>query len=237
MTRIKICGIKEEAHALAAAEAGADFIGLVFAPSPRQVTPAQAEKIVSALKKSQTTTEVVGVFVNTPPARVKKIADFCHLDWVQLSGDEPWEYCRELDMPVIKAVRVSRNYQPEQICADLAYGTRILATQKHIFLLDSDARDKYGGTGRTFDWKLAKPIAEQFPVIIAGGLTPRNVAEAIRTVAPWGVDVSSGVETRGVKDMAKIRKIHRSSEEGRWQIDLMPAVTSGNTAANSCRKH
>ena len=207
MTRIKICGIKEEAHALAVAEAGADFIGLVFAASsPRQITPAQAEKIVTTLKKNKATTEVVGVFVNTPAPVVKRVVDFCHLDWVQLSGDEPWEFCRELDMPVIKVIRVSRNYKPEQLCADMAYGTKLLGTQRHIFLLDANARDKYGGTGRTFDWSLAKPIAEQFPVIIAGGLTPKNVAVAIRTASPWGVDVSSGVETRGVKDMVKIRK-------------------------------
>jgi phosphoribosylanthranilate isomerase len=206
MTRIKICGIKEEAHALAAAEAGADFIGMVFAPGPRQVTPARAEKIVSALKKTGATTEVVGVFVNTPAAKVKKIAEFCHLDWVQMNSDEPWVYCRELDTPVIKAIRVSRHNQPEQICADLAYGAKILTDQKHLFLLDSNVRYKYGGTGRTFDWSLAKLPASQFPVIVAGGLTPKNVADAIRTVAPWGVDVSSGVETKGVKDMIKVRK-------------------------------
>lgn len=206
MTHIKICGIREEAHALVAAEAGADFIGLVLTSSPRQITPGQAEKIVSALKKTQTTTEVVGVFVNTPASKIKRIAEFCHLDWVQLSGDEPWEHCLELAMPVIKVIRVSRHHKPEQLCADMAYGTKLLDTQRHIFLLDANVGDKYGGTGRTFDWKLAKPIAEQFPVIIAGGLTPRNVAVAIRTIKPWGVDVSSGVETKGSKDILKIKK-------------------------------
>jgi phosphoribosylanthranilate isomerase len=206
MTRIKICGIREEAHALAVAEAGANFIGLVFAQSPRQVTPAQAEKIISALKKSKANIEVVGVFVNTPAAKVKKIADSVHLDWVQLNGDEPWVYCHELATPIIKVIRVSRNYKSEQICADLAYGQRILGTQKHIFLLDSNVRKKYGGTGKTFDWSLAKPIAEQSKVIIAGGLTPENVTEAIKIIKPWGVDVSSGVETKGAKDITKIRK-------------------------------
>jgi phosphoribosylanthranilate isomerase len=206
MTHIKICGIKDEAHALAVAEAGADFIGLVFASSPRQVTPAQAEKIVSALKKTKTTTEVVGVFVNTPASKVNKIANLCHLDWVQLSGDEPWGYCRDLTTPVIKVIRVSRHHKPEQVCADLTYGTKIIKTRKHLFLLDANVREKYGGTGRTFDWNLAKPIAEQFTVIVAGGLTPKNVSEAIMITSPWGVDVSSGVETRGIKDMAKIKK-------------------------------
>ncbi len=208
MTHIKVCGIREEAHALAAAEAGADFIGLVFASSPRHVTIAQAEKIVSALKKAKAKTEVVGVFVNTPIHRIKRLADSCQLDWVQVCGEEPWAYCRELDMPVIKVIRVSRHYKPEQICADLAYGARILAKQKHLFLIDSNARFKYGGTGKTFDWNLAQPIAQKFPVIIAGGLTPDNVAEAITVTSPWGVDASSGLETisKGAKDMKKIIK-------------------------------
>jgi phosphoribosylanthranilate isomerase len=206
MTRIKICGIKEEAHALAAAEAGADFIGLVFAPSPRRVTPTRVEKIVAALKKSRARTEVVGVFVNTPLGQVKNIADACHLDWVQLSGDEPWQYCRELDMPIIKAVRVSRHQHPEPILTDLEYGARLLANRKYIFLLDAGAQGRYGGTGRSFDWNLARPIARKFTVLVAGGLNPTNVAEAIQAISPWGVDVSTGVETKGIKDVAKIRK-------------------------------
>lgn len=208
MTHIKVCGIKEESHALAAAEAGADFIGLVFASSPRRVTIAQAKKIVSALKQAGAKTEVVGVFVNSPMPTVKKLAALCQLDWVQVCGDEPWQYCRELDMPVIKVVRVSRHYTPEQICADLAYGNKVLTRQKHAFLLDSNARFKYGGTGRTFDWNLAKLPARKFPVIIAGGLTPDNVTEAIRVTSPWGVDASTGLETsiKGIKDLTAIRK-------------------------------
>jgi phosphoribosylanthranilate isomerase len=206
MIKIKICGIKEEAHALALAEAGVNFIGLVFAHSPRQVTTTQAKKIVSALKKNNAAVEIVGVFANAHVGTVNRIADACNLDWVQLSGDEPWQYCRELHRPVIKVIRVSRNYKPEPICADLAYGTKLLADQKHLFMLDSNVREKYGGTGQTFDWKLAKPIAKQFPVIVAGGMTPDNVARAIKVISPWGVDVSSGVETKGVKDMTKIMK-------------------------------
>ena len=206
MTRIKICGIKNEQQALAAAGGGADFIGLVFARSPRQVTPARAEKVVAALHQIKANTEVVGVFVNAHAGTVNRTAERCNLDWVQLSGDEPWEYCRELDRPVIKVIRVSRNKKAEQVCKDLAYGTKLLKKQPHIFMIDSNITEKYGGTGRKFDWKLAKPIAREFPVIIAGGLTPGNVAEAIRVISPWGVDVSTGVETKGVKDMGKIRK-------------------------------
>jgi phosphoribosylanthranilate isomerase len=210
MTRIKICGIKTEEHALGAAAAGADFIGLVFAQSPRQINPAQAKKIVDALKGNKAHLEVVGVFVNAHVGTVKRIADSCRLDWIQLSGDEPWEYCRELARPVIKVIRVGRNYQPEPVCKHLTYGRRILGELPHIFLIDSSDREKYGGTGLTFDWELAQPIAQQFPVIVAGGLTPGNVAQAIRIIAPWGVDVSTGVETKGIKDMNKINKFIES---------------------------
>jgi phosphoribosylanthranilate isomerase len=205
MTRVKICGISEEAHALAAAKAGADFIGLVFASSNRQVTPAQAEKIATVVKQSGYATEVIGVFVNITPTVVNKTADFCHLDWVQLSGDESWEYCREINRPIIKAVRVSRRQSPQGIGDILAHGARILADQKHVYLLDAKVKGKYGGTGVPFHWDLARPAAAQFPVIIAGGLTPENVAQAIKIAAPWGVDVSSGVEVGEVKHVAKIR--------------------------------
>jgi len=207
MTRIKICGIREEAHALAAAEAGADFIGLVFAPSRRQVTHTQAEKIAAAVKQSGHATGVVGVFVNMPAPEVNEIADTCHLDWVQLSGDESREYYGEINRPLIKAVRVSRQQGPQGISATLAKEAKALASQKHLFLLDSRVKGKYGGTGVTFNWSLARPAAEQFPVIIAGGLTPENVARAIKIVAPWGVDISSSVEVGGVKHAARIRAL------------------------------
>ena len=197
MTRVKICGIKEKAHALAVIEAGGDFIGLVFAPSQRQVTPVQASQIVSTVKSCRNVTGVVGVFVNMPAPEVNMIANSCNLDWVQLSGDEPWEYCRQITKPLIKAVRIRQGQRPEQIGANLATGERILSSQRHLYLLDSQVKGKYGGTGITFDWSSARQVAEQFPVIIAGGLNPDNVAQVIEMVAPWGVDVSSGVEVGG----------------------------------------
>ena len=203
MTRVKICGIRDENHALAAVEAGADFIGLVFAPSQRQVSPAQACEIASAVKQSSDTTKMVGVFVNAPASDVNRIADFCALDWVQLSGDESWEYCREVVKPVIKAIRIDRQ-SPEELYAELSAGGKLLPPQRFITLLDSQVEGKYGGTGESFDWKLVQQVAKRFPVIIAGGLDPKNVAKLIERVAPWGVDVSSGVETGGVKDIAKI---------------------------------
>jgi phosphoribosylanthranilate isomerase len=206
MTRIKICGVKTEEQAIAAAKAGADFIGLVFAPSPRQVTPDIARRLVAAVKINRSTSEVVGVFVNTQAGTVNRTANACLLDRVQLSGDETWEYCREIHRPIIKVTRVSRNNPPEHVLKDIEYGMRTLKGHEVIILLDTNTREKYGGTGRVFDWKLARPVARQFPVIIAGGLTPANVAQAIKKTSPWGVDVSTGVETGGVKDMDKIRK-------------------------------
>jgi len=205
MTRVKICGIKQKADALAVIEAGGDFIGLVFAPSQRQVTPVQASQIVNAVKSHSHAIEVVGVFVNMPAPEVNMIASSCHLDWVQLSGDEPWEYCRQITKPLIKAVRIRQGQRPEPICANLATGEQILSSQKHLYLLDSQVKGRYGGTGITFDWSLARQVAEQFPVIIAGGLNPDNVAQVIEMAAPWGVDVSSGVEVGGAKDIVKIR--------------------------------
>jgi phosphoribosylanthranilate isomerase len=202
-TRIKICGIKDKANALAAVEAGADFIGLVFAPSQRQVTPPNAREIASAVKESNDATKVVGVFVNAPVFQINEIADFCALDVVQLSGDESWEYCREIANPVIKAIRIGRQ-SLQDLYTELSTASKLLTGHRFITLLDSRVEGKYGGTGESFNWNLAQQIAERFPVIIAGGLDPQNVAGLIETVAPWGVDVSSGVETGGVKDTFKI---------------------------------
>ena len=204
MTRIKICGITDEIHALAAAEAGADCIGLVFAASKRQVIPARAREIADAVKKSSAATKVVGVFVNAPVFQVNEIADFCALDVVQLSGDESWEDCSKIANPVIKAIRVGRQ-SLEDICAELSAASRLLARRRFITLLDSEVEGKYGGTGENFNWELAREVARKFQVIIAGGLDPQNVAMLIKRVSPWGVDVSSGVESNGLKDASKIR--------------------------------
>lgn len=212
MTRIKVCGIKDTAHALAAVGAGADFIGLVFAASRRRLTPAQAAGIAGAVKKSAAA-EVVGVFVNMPAAEVNQAAISCHLDWVQLSGDEPWEYCLDIDRPIIKAVRIGSQQSYQEIHARLAEGARKLSGRRFIYLLDSLVEGEYGGTGRAFDWSLARQAAEEFPVIIAGGLTPENVARAIKVVTPWGVDVSSGVETGGTKDLSKIKAFVKHARE------------------------
>ncbi len=204
MTHVKICGIREESHAMVAIEAGAEFIGIVFAPSKRQLTPASAKRIVAAVKKKNSDVEVVGVFVNMPAIEINRIADFCELDWVQLSGDESWEYCRDITKPVIKTILIGKQ-SPAELCAEIIAGSRLLNGKRFMLLLDSQVEGAYGGTGITSDWILAHSIAEQFPVIIAGGLSPENVVSVLDIVSPWGVDVSSGVETDGVKNTERIR--------------------------------
>jgi phosphoribosylanthranilate isomerase len=202
LTKVKICGISEVTYARAAIEAGADLIGVVFAPSPRQVTPDQAEEIVAAVKKRL---PVVGVFVNMPTAEVNKVALACELDWVQLSGDENWEYCQQIEKPVIKTIHISPDWDEEKLLAHLEDGQRKLGSRSHLYLLDTFVKQRYGGTGKVFAWGIAKKAVTKFPVIIAGGLHPANVRQVVANLRPWGVDVSSGVESRGIKDISKIK--------------------------------
>jgi len=217
MTKIKICGISRVEHAHAVAEAGADFMGLVFAASKRQVSPQTARQIITALDDYENRPETVGVFVNTPPADINNIAAFCGLDWIQLSGHESWEYCRQIEKPAIKVIRVSNADDTAKIISELSIGSKVLNDRSFICLLDTDIRGSYGGTGHSFDWKVAAGISERYPVIIAGGLSPDNVEQVINTAAPWGVDVSSGVETGDSKDISKIqafvRAVRRTDEE------------------------
>ncbi len=204
MTVVKICGITEKWQAISAIEAGSDFIGMVFAASPRQVSIERARNLVSAIREISIEVKLVGVFVNMPVPAVNRCADICDLDYVQLSGDETWAYCCEIRRPLIKAIRVCKGYDLESLCEELNYGKSILSPKKHIILLDSLVKGSYGGTGVTSDWNLFRGVAERFPVIIAGGLSPENVAQAVELVSPWGVDVSSGVESNGIKDGGKM---------------------------------
>lgn len=179
--------------AVAAADAGADAIGFVFAPSRRRVTVEEARRIAAALPPFVTK---VGVFVDEDPHRVREIADAVRLDAVQLHGAETPAYAAALGLPAIKAFRMR-----DAGSADGMRGYRVAA-----FLLDSFEPDVAGGTGKPFNWALAAGLAAPAPLILAGGLTPENVREAIDIVRPFGVDVSSGVESGGRKDPGKIRE-------------------------------
>ena len=205
MTRVKICGIRDKNNALAVVEAGADFIGLVFAPSRRQVSPQKALPLVEVVRGLRSRPAVVGVFVNAAAQEVNDIADYCQLDWVQLSGDETWQYCQELRKAIIKVIPVSSGQKTDEILADIETGYQLLPEKELVCLLDSRVGGAYGGTGQVFNWELAREVSVRFPVIIAGGLTPANVGQLIRKVKPWGVDVSTGVESNGLKDASKIR--------------------------------
>ncbi len=201
-SRVKICGITSVSDALYAADCGADALGLVFyRKSPRYVSPDQARRIVEALPPMVTT---FGLFVNHPPQQVVEIARFCGIDVLQLHGDESPVQCGFAPWRVVKALRLR-----ELPCLQELANYRVSA-----LLLDTWHADSYGGTGRSFDWQIAIPLARQRPVILAGGLTPDNVAEAVRTVRPYGVDVSSGVESApGRKDPRRVAAfIHNAKQ-------------------------
>ena len=183
----------DAAAAVVAAAAGTDAIGLVFAPSRRQVTVEQARRIAAALPPF---VAKVGVFLDDDLSRIREIADAVHLDAVQLHGSESPEYAAALAFPVVKAIRMRDRSSVE---AMRAY--RVSA-----FLLDSFEPDLAGGTGKAFNWELAARLQASAPLILAGGLTTENVQAALHIVRPYGVDVSSGVETDGRKDHGKIRE-------------------------------
>jgi len=191
--RVKICGITRPEDALAAADAGADAIGLVFAESPRRVTPEQARDVLAALPPLVTP---VALFVNEAPERIRATCGTLGIGTVQLHGDEAPDLARQLaGLCVIKAFHIG-----EEADLDALRGYPAAA-----YLLDAKAAGKRGGTGVLLDWTLAAQATALGRIILAGGLRPENVAEAIRRVGPYGVDVSSGVEAEpGRKDPAKV---------------------------------
>jgi len=193
-TRVKICGITRVEDGLAAVTAGADAIGLVFyAKSPRMVSAAQARIIIDTLPPFVTT---VGLFVDAEPQEIEAVLAEAPLDLLQFHGHETPEYCRGFSRPYIKAVRMAEG-------VDLA-GVAAEYIDAQGLLLDSYQKGTPGGTGHAFDWARI-PLGLDKPVVLAGGLKPENVTEAVRQVRPYAVDVSSGVEAdKGIKDADKI---------------------------------
>jgi phosphoribosylanthranilate isomerase len=206
MVKIKICGITNIEDALHAAGCGADALGFVFYDrSPRCLTPEAARGIIAELPPFVT---AVGLFVNETPERIRQIADFCGLDVLQLHGDEGPADCDFAPRRVVKALRVKK---AASLDGHAAYAVSAL-------LLDAWVAGTYGGTGERFNWELAAAVARQRPVILAGGLRAENVAAAVHTVRPYGVDVSSGVEAApGKKDPAKVEAFIRNAK----RVDVM----------------
>ena len=189
MIRIKICGICDLESASTAVEAGADLIGFHFCDSDRRVSPEEAKAIVDELSVRP---RIVGVFIDEHPDEVRRIAEYVDLDLLQLHGSEPPGF--DAGRPVMKVLKVrdgevpGAGYWPDPI------------------MLDTWSEDQRGGTGRTWEWELARPLVESRRVFIAGGLQPGNVGKVVSELRPYGVDVSSGVESRlRVKDPAKVR--------------------------------
>ena len=239
MTRVKICGLRDAAMAVEVATAGADFIGLMFAESKRRVTPQQCHDIVEAireLRREKTPAAfdgprrgevsgrtwfsawnealddgvarfrplLVGVFADQPVEDVNGIAEAAGLDLVQLSGGEDDDFAARISLPVIRVIHVAEGAKPDDILDRATPGTSV------GILLDTAVKGARGGSGIAFDWTVAAEAAERLPFMLAGGLTPENVADAVTQVRPWAVDVSSGVETDGVKDIEKVRAFIRA---------------------------
>jgi phosphoribosylanthranilate isomerase len=207
MTIVKICGIKTLKDALAAIEAGADYLGFNFYPrSARFIEKSACAEITSVLKREHPQIKLVGVFVNSPVDEITDTLQTCSLDLVQLHGDEPPEVVAVFKGKAFKAIRLSASESVEtSVYPFLPSAANIRQSVLPALLIDAAVRGVYGGSGVTADWSAAAELAKQYPLLLAGGLTPENVADAVRQVQPWGVDVASGVESApGVKDAAKM---------------------------------
>lgn len=201
MTIVKICGIKTLKDALAAIEAGADYLGFNFYPkSVRFIEKTACAEITSLLQREHPHIKLVGVFVNSPVDEVKDILQTCHLDLAQLHGDETPDMFAQLAPHAFRAFRGI----PE---SNAGYERN----EAPFMLIDAAVKGVYGGSGVSADWAAAAKLAQQYPLLLAGGLTPENVADAVRQVQPWGVDVASGVESApGEKDAEKMKAFVRA---------------------------
>lgn len=203
MVLVKVCGITNVRDALGAAQAGTDAVGFIFAKSLRRITPAAAKRIAAKLPDH---VEKIGVFVNEKPSVIRRIAKQCGLSAVQLHGDESPSDVRMLkDLYVLKAFRVDKSFDPAVL-------KRYAAAR--AFLFDTKEPGAYGGTGKTFDWKILERAAVRKPVVLSGGLNTKNVARAVRSVRPFAVDVSSGVERApGKKNIRLVREFIRNAKK------------------------
>ncbi len=214
MTQIKICGITNIEDALCAASCGSDALGFIFyPPSPRYIAPEQARLII---KKLPLNIVSIGVFVNEDTKEVKKIAELCDLDFIQLQGDESVEYCQDFSSKIIiKAVELCDEN-------DLQNAVRYNAA---AILTDSRHAGLYGGTGKKSNWDLALQLKSKKPLILAGGLNENNVCEALEKVVPHALDINSGVEIKpGKKDHEKLARIFdviRRAAAGHKEMELI----------------
>jgi phosphoribosylanthranilate isomerase len=210
--KVKICGVTNWTDARQACEAGADFLGFNFWPqSSRYITPARARQIVRRLPRGIV---AVGVFVDETESKTLKIARTVGLDYLQLHGDESPDVVARLQriLPVIKAIRVRESFRPIELAR---YG------RATAILLDGFDREQPGGTGKTFMWNTARRALRYGKIFLAGGLTPENIADAIRVAKPFAVDVCSGVEARpGKKDAARVQAFLQAAKK-------KPAVKQG----------
>jgi len=211
MTKIKICGIKTIDDALAAIEAGADYLGFNFFPkSPRFIEKQICAEITSVLKKEHPHIKRVGVFVNSSVEEMKDILNVCSLDLAQLHGDENVEILQAINGNGFKAFRG---------VADVETDKRMFADGEPAFLVDAAVKGVYGGSGVTADWDGAAELAKKYPLLLAGGLTPENVADAIGRVKPWGVDVASGVESApGKKDPSRMKEFVQAVRDAESKV-------------------
>jgi len=216
MTKVKICGIQQPADALVAAEAGADFVGMVFVPEyRRRLDVNAAQGIVQSLRSSEMVApQVVGIFADQALDQVNQTINACELDLAQLCGNESLDYCSRVKARVIKVIHVDASATGTEAVDSLASRVADYRDAGHLVTLDRRITGVQGGSGHSFDWELAARLSRRgFTFLLAGGLSPDNVARAVTEVSPWGVDVSSGVETDGAKDHQKIRDFIRNARQ------------------------
>ena len=209
MTRFKICGLRDVESSLAAADAGADFLGFNFVHGVRrQITFEEGRSIISRVagEVGEDRPGLVGLFADQDIDEVNEIIASCDLDYAQLCGSEEPDYWDQVRANIIKQIKVKPLASEQETVEATLVRVKDVVSRGNIALLDSYKKGFLGGTGHTFDWSIAAQVAQEYDVVLAGGLAPDNVVTAIRHVNPWMVDVSTGVETDGAKDPTKIRE-------------------------------